>query len=373
LEILKNILEELKISNEEDLRNYINENYGKDSKLKILKATDLSVDSENRIINEAIEHNYVIIDVPMLDISNSSKIRFQDCIFTGDLRIGNRERKDLNVFFNHVCINGYLSISGACCTNGLSLNSVMAKEIRVINSEVQKFNLTTCRMSSFKIHNATIDDFSAFFNEIGYLETYKSKFLSIDFSNEQVDIKNQTLKKDALDKIYQEFNCLEYHDDLDFDALSVSEKKLATSETLEFLSENASSKVDRKTYSEIKYQAGLNNIDSKLKKTIYQVFGGLIKPKYIFTLMLLTIFLFGLVFSYFGVFNAPCLNGLETCDVRGLSFLEALYYSGITFTTIGYGDIYPDKFIGYIAILEGVLGVFLSSCLVISLTRRYIE
>ena len=56
-----------------------------------------------------------------------------------------------------------------------------------------------------------------------------------------------------------------------------------------------------------------------------------------------------------------------------LCFSEALYFSGISFTTIGYGDIAPLKSIRYIAVIEGLIGILLSSSFVISLTRKYID
>lgn len=58
-------------------------------------------------------------------------------------------------------------------------------------------------------------------------------------------------------------------------------------------------------------------------------------------------------------------------DVK--TFWEALYFSGLTFTTIGYGDITPTGFARFLAVLEGLFGIVLSSALVVSLVRRHIE
>lgn len=49
------------------------------------------------------------------------------------------------------------------------------------------------------------------------------------------------------------------------------------------------------------------------------------------------------------------------------------YFSGISFTTIGYGDWRPVGFSQVVAMLEGLLGITLSACFTISLTRRYIR
>ena len=63
------------------------------------------------------------------------------------------------------------------------------------------------------------------------------------------------------------------------------------------------------------------------------------------------------------------VNGSERC----LSVLEALYFSGITFTTIGYGDISPNGHMRFLAVSEGLFGIAVSSALVVSFVRRYVE
>lgn len=50
---------------------------------------------------------------------------------------------------------------------------------------------------------------------------------------------------------------------------------------------------------------------------------------------------------------------------------NSLYFSLITFTTIGYGDISPVGFLKLVAASEGLLGIFLTSSLLVTLTRKY--
>lgn len=80
---------------------------------------------------------------------------------------------------------------------------------------------------------------------------------------------------------------------------------------------------------------------------------------YVYTLIVLIVWL-----------GEICFNAQDTC--QSLTFFESIYYSGITFFTIGYGDITPTTFTGQaLAIASGFLGIFLTSALGISLARRY--
>jgi hypothetical protein len=55
------------------------------------------------------------------------------------------------------------------------------------------------------------------------------------------------------------------------------------------------------------------------------------------------------------------------------SFLQGLYFSTITFTTLGYGDFYPSAsgFCRYLAMAEAVSGAFLMALFVVCLAKRF--
>jgi len=70
------------------------------------------------------------------------------------------------------------------------------------------------------------------------------------------------------------------------------------------------------------------------------------------------------------------LPGFGIVDARGERAgdpITYLYFSGISFTTIGYGDWRPVGAARLVAMIEGLLGITLSACFTISLTRRYIR
>lgn len=60
-------------------------------------------------------------------------------------------------------------------------------------------------------------------------------------------------------------------------------------------------------------------------------------------------------------------------SVQKVSFLESLYMSVITYTTVGYGDFLPTGWIRCIAAFEALSGILLTPLFLIALTRRYLR
>jgi tetratricopeptide (TPR) repeat protein len=59
--------------------------------------------------------------------------------------------------------------------------------------------------------------------------------------------------------------------------------------------------------------------------------------------------------------------------IRPIDLYEAFYLSGVTFSTLGYGDIVPLGWVRWVAILESLSGFLSVPLLVIALTRRYLR
>jgi hypothetical protein len=78
--------------------------------------------------------------------------------------------------------------------------------------------------------------------------------------------------------------------------------------------------------------------------------------------------------GYAAVYALPSMTfTVNGGPIRELGILEALYFSGITFTTIGYGDLAPVGWTRGLAVSEGLVGVLTVSAFLVSLVRRYCD
>jgi tetratricopeptide (TPR) repeat protein len=59
--------------------------------------------------------------------------------------------------------------------------------------------------------------------------------------------------------------------------------------------------------------------------------------------------------------------------VKSISFPEGLYFSVVTFATVGYGDYLPLGWIRAVAVFEALSGIILMPLFLVALTRRYLR
>lgn len=90
------------------------------------------------------------------------------------------------------------------------------------------------------------------------------------------------------------------------------------------------------------------------------------KPGRVLISILFTWGFTALIFWLMAIFGVNTFAKPTTC------FLDCLYFSGITFLTIGYGDIQPQHIVTkLLATVEGFLGVFFIAMLTVSVFRKY--
>ncbi|MCC6369620.1 MAG: potassium channel family protein [Bacteroidia bacterium] len=108
-------------------------------------------------------------------------------------------------------------------------------------------------------------------------------------------------------------------------------------------------------------------------------------PTRVLNNMMLTFFFFSVVYYFFsispGLFKLGHVvaGGTETVAFTDPSlghlaaFGNCLYYSGITFFTIGYGDYFASGWLKPIAVFEGFTGVFLMSYFTVAFVRKILR
>ncbi len=92
------------------------------------------------------------------------------------------------------------------------------------------------------------------------------------------------------------------------------------------------------------------------------------KPFRTVAIIIALVLLFSLIYVFSG--NIYSIHG---GSVKTISLGEALYFSGITFTTVGYGDYLPMGWVRAFAVVEALCGLSFVPLFLIGLSRRYLR
>lgn len=89
-----------------------------------------------------------------------------------------------------------------------------------------------------------------------------------------------------------------------------------------------------------------------------------------------TVFIFGIIY-YLSTSYCSVFGSIESTLPQNLNhfqeFWNSIYYSAITFFTIGYGDYFPHGSLKFVAALEGFSGVFLMSYFTVAFVRKILR
>jgi hypothetical protein len=154
--------------------------------------------------------------------------------------------------------------------------------------------------------------------------------------------------------------------DSEYDAMSCADAARREVETLTFLASRTDIRHNKRDVAQLKYLRALAETRGWVSHAFVAFTGAFIKPIRFVLLSILTI-------ALFAVFYRIHPSGFGGSGTKVNTIWDALYFSGVTFTTIGYGDITPLGALRALTILEGLIGIVLSSSFVVSIVRRYIE
>lgn len=372
---LLDLLRDNGIQDQQSLRNWIAGRsvikHG-EAEFQVVTAKDLRLDGENRCHSPDFKIREVIVDCEEVRLQNSTNIIIKDCAFLGSLIIGNKTNRSIQLSLDTVVVGERLLVSGnEFPVSPASLTDVRTPLLRLDNFKCEDLHLDGCAFASTQLLRLTCNVLSVTHNQLGTLEVTDGKFKSVRFPPGQVDLSYlQRLSKSWtwLRRSPAAFKPFSIPPRRSFDEvadeISHSEAVRRLVETLDFLQEHSEDLYSRRHAAELKYQRARVESPGRLSTGLIVLTGALVKPMRVVGLAAATIVLFAFAYLY-----AELNYGGK--DVE--TFWEALYFSGLTFTTIGYGDITPMGFARFLAVLEGLLGIVLSSALVVSLVRRHIE
>ncbi len=113
-----------------------------------------------------------------------------------------------------------------------------------------------------------------------------------------------------------------------------------------------------------------------LSKTVDLFCGYGEEPLRIIGFTLLTIFIYAAIYLFSGLNYAGELLQINFDESLGQNlyyFLDALYFSVVTFTTLGYGDITPQGFSRFLAATEALSGSFTLALFVVVFVKKMIR
>lgn len=122
-----------------------------------------------------------------------------------------------------------------------------------------------------------------------------------------------------------------------------------------------------------RYQLPLFSFKRLISKVIDLFTGYGEQPAKIIAFSISTIFLFAFMYAIIGVSDGSKIIQFDSqADVsfNVMSFLNCLYYSVVTFTTMGYGDIVPVAFTRFLAASEAFVGAFTMALFVVIVAKK---
>jgi hypothetical protein len=140
--------------------------------------------------------------------------------------------------------------------------------------------------------------------------------------------------------------------------------------TFDFLQRYSGIGSSKTCASHYKYAATVHLQENAVMRLFMIAVGGFIYPKRIALLGLIIILGFS---AFYASPLASFIVAPETTPATGLSFHEAVYFSGVTFTTLGFGDIVPMGATRLITVGEGLVGIVTTSAFIISFVRKYVD
>ena len=367
---LRDLLKDAGIASDESLRHLIRgqsqlENDG--VIFHVLRSADLGLDSEDRTYQDNFVYHRTIFDCANINILNSQVIRLHDCVVLGSVHIANKtEDNDVSVTLDTTAMLGQLLITGLDGTFPI----ISPTDVRVATLRIDFLCCMQMHLSGVVCESATLsrlrgDVLHTWQNGFGKLEVVETTFRDVHFPANQVPLtswrsSDRKRLKAAREKPFNAFayEPIDDRSDEEWKAFSQADAARREIETLEFLSARSQVPHNKRDSAQIKYLRAIVESRGPFSRAFVVLTGAFTKPWRIAGLAALTIAVFSLLYSMIPYNFADC---------KIKTVWDALYFSGITFTTIGYGDIAPGGWARGLAVIEGLLGIVLSSSFVVSM------
>lgn len=311
-------------------------------------------------------HNYAS---HIIRFTETKVISLKNVVVFGDLvvTVNADEIHNLRISIEHSYIFGTLKIYSVDSTNlSLYCYSSAIDEVKLLDSKFDAVDFNNVSIGLLELARNKIKTFSLFESNIESLKINRTDFeekKSMPIYMSVINIRNTFTHYNQYKwKKAPPAFCKEKRS-------SKKQEQIQTSlDTIDFLRQNSSC-LTQSELTEINYQYGKIGMKPYFSY-FYRFFGGMYNPLIFVLLSVLTIFLFAIAYYAFpGSFGPDAYFSFD----EEKKFMYALYFSAVTLTTTGYGDLHPNENIMFFASLEGLLGILFGGAFLVSLTRRCFE
>lgn len=330
--------------------------------------------SQNPAVNPCVAENCIVKWNGELQIRNFDQIVFRDAIFVGDLLIWlypeGYKYPLASVTFDNVVVLGKVrflfypgkidtiyigasAIDDVSCTGNQLCDKFIIDESSIGCVSFENVNINELEYDDSRIEAIRIKDDVVFHKK----KLCRTKFnINTTFDLKQKEIKWISLPENPYGANYKKTMA----------SSEIENNEMTFKNTYAFLKSFS-------TGISLKDSAAITNWklfhDNKIHVAITHKFlDWLLTPFKVMVCILIVVFC--CAWFYAGKeFFVSYLNKFEILDC-----CQALYYSAVSFTTIGYGDFVAKDFnVRMISTLEGLVGVFLGGAILVALTRTYLD
>jgi hypothetical protein len=382
--LLPKVLNDLKIKSLKDFNRFMEDR--QPGALKIVTPdgmqtgfSDYAV-KENEVHGDCIELSGLVLDVPALTLYPKVGLMLKNCIFTGKVSINGKDHDGSSaieiencIFLQELTISGFSKM----VKRNVSIFHSNAANLSLFNIKSSEMILTGCRVFFLSLHEIESAKFEAENNCFKHFEIESGKFKEVVFDHRQIDIESigrrivkglGAFRFKTYNELYQNLNLFSFIPYKSSEDLKRSQAYNTMIETIHFYKHSTSLSFDRHKYMKLVFYEVLLAQDKPFQKAFVWITGGFLKP-YRFIMMALTVLLF-----FSGLYMFPSLEFHSGNTVyHSLTLGRALYFSGVTFATIGYGDITPVGVSRLLAVLEGLLGILIMSSFLVAVVKKYID
>jgi len=319
------------------------------------------------VSNQAFDHEWVVFDCDVTVVSPSS-FKVENCVFLQslDVQLGLNPLGDIGMRCVAVC--GRLTIDGSHIRpgkGGVELQQVRAAHIGLWSLRASGIVLDGMACERLDLYGVVAEALSVFGSKVGALSASACRFERSSFASDQVEVGHSLgvgrKKRPQFDALrFPAWNSRWWTEGVEGDAEPGPEE---VGSTVSFLRDYTDAGRNRKTWAAARYAETLAQTRGRAARAFVVASGAFLKPWYFVAWSAAIIVVFGLLYAAFPTAIIPCVGSLR----------EALYFSGVTFSTLGYGDHAPTGWLEPFAVAEALLGILLSSSFVVSLTRRYVD